>query len=265
MVEGDPVPKSRARFSPRSKTFYTPERTRVYEETIAWKLREVYKGEPNEDWYYGVRAMFRCKGRQRRDVDNLLKTVLDACNTILWADDNQVLEVFGRRSDCEDSPGAEILIYRIEQKAFGSINCQACGKEVRNTYPSIPRLFCSRECSFASSRVTLACSGCGANFKRARSHGANGATAFCSRACYRRSHNASVSCSICGKTKETYYSYAKAAKRWVCSLECYDKSLTQYVHRMTASYPCTTCSGKVTRKEYKQCGRCKFIAARSQV
>jgi Holliday junction resolvase RusA-like endonuclease len=51
---------------------------------------------------------------RRRDVDNLLKSVMDAGNGIVWADDSQVTIATVARRLSRENPGIEIAIRRTE-------------------------------------------------------------------------------------------------------------------------------------------------------
>jgi Holliday junction resolvase RusA-like endonuclease len=51
---------------------------------------------------------------RRRDVDNLLKSVMDAGNGIVWADDSQVTIATVARELSRERPGIEIGVRRIE-------------------------------------------------------------------------------------------------------------------------------------------------------
>jgi Holliday junction resolvase RusA-like endonuclease len=51
---------------------------------------------------------------RRRDVDNLLKSVMDAGNGIVWADDSQVTIATVARELSRERPGIEIAVKRLE-------------------------------------------------------------------------------------------------------------------------------------------------------
>lgn len=115
-VEGSPVAKARARASRDPKTgktrHYTPEKTRVYENLIAWRAMDAMKGrepmcgpiqivltlafEPPKSWSQ-KRKRQACLGHiamtKKPDADNVLKSIKDAMNEIVYKDDAQVVEV----------------------------------------------------------------------------------------------------------------------------------------------------------------------------
>ena len=109
-VLGQPVPKGRPRFDPRSRRAYTPKRTRAYEETIAgigtirrpprWPLGAEYEVEL---------AIFNGT-KLARDGTNILKSVEDALNGIAWHDDKQIRRATWSDSLDRNNPRVEITI-----------------------------------------------------------------------------------------------------------------------------------------------------------
>jgi len=98
-VPGEPVSKSRARFTKRgSKTVaYTPQKTKDGELRVAWAFRQACArlslNPTDREIAYRVESEFHSGTRQRRDVDNMTKLILDGLNGVAWVDDNQVLEI----------------------------------------------------------------------------------------------------------------------------------------------------------------------------
>jgi len=109
-VPGQPIPKARARRG-RSGRWYTPARTRVYEERVGW-----------EAWLAGarpvtgdveVRIVVRGKTRRRKfDLDNIAKAILDGLTGVAYYDDAQVVALEVRWESGE--PSAEVAICRPE-------------------------------------------------------------------------------------------------------------------------------------------------------
>jgi Holliday junction resolvase RusA-like endonuclease len=100
-VHGPPIPKARARVvrnkdaSDVAKTrSYTPAKSAAYEAHVgmmALAARTKVPKWPGLD--RGVRLGLSVRvyrGRKQGDLDNFLKSALDACNGVLWADDWQV-------------------------------------------------------------------------------------------------------------------------------------------------------------------------------
>lgn len=93
-IPGRPVPKARARLG---KHWYTPQRTIDYEERVAahaleararWEKTAARTWPRDASYVIEVRARFG--DRRARDGDNILKSVKDACQKILWDNDRQV-------------------------------------------------------------------------------------------------------------------------------------------------------------------------------
>jgi Holliday junction resolvase RusA-like endonuclease len=100
VVHGPPVPKARARVvrnndptGPKTRSF-TPAKSADYEAHVgmlALAARTKASKWPGLD--RGVRLGLSVRvyrSREQGDLDNFVKSALDACNGILWADDWQV-------------------------------------------------------------------------------------------------------------------------------------------------------------------------------
>lgn len=109
IVVGEPRGKGRPRFTRRGFA-YTDAATRDYETLIACRAAEAMPCPATElpvavrvDIYKGVPKSWS-KAKRRRaldgqeipgkpDLDNVAKAVLDAMNTVVYADDNQVIRL----------------------------------------------------------------------------------------------------------------------------------------------------------------------------
>jgi Holliday junction resolvase RusA-like endonuclease len=107
------VPKGRPRFVRGSGHVYTPTSTQEAEGAIQWAWKTAghpklfgplavtivaYLDRPKHHYGTGKNALNVVRSAPayptaRPDIDNLQKTVLDALNTIAWADDSQVIEI----------------------------------------------------------------------------------------------------------------------------------------------------------------------------
>lgn len=110
-TEGEPVPKSRPRFSvikghPHA---YTPQKTVDAEETLKWLLRGKVRGAPDSKSLFFVRLVFACVDT-KTDGDNLEKLVLDACTGIVWEDDRQVAGCLWHVLRVAANPSTDIAI-----------------------------------------------------------------------------------------------------------------------------------------------------------
>ena len=114
IVKGDPVGKQRPRFNGKTRTTYTPRKTKHYE-TLIRKAYEDTGGSIQDgyislslDVYFAIPKSYT-KGKRlacqhninrpakKPDIDNTLKVVLDALNGVAYEDDKQVVEVICRK------------------------------------------------------------------------------------------------------------------------------------------------------------------------
>ena len=133
VIWGDPKPKGRPRFINTGKfvSTYTPRETRNYEAAI----RQAYKDTNGNLRVFGalraeIIAVFGIpksaskKNRElmatgqifcknKKDCDNLAKTVLDALNKTAYHDDNQVVELFTRK-EYGETPCIKVKLYELE-------------------------------------------------------------------------------------------------------------------------------------------------------
>ena len=136
-VPGLPVPKGRPRFTRRGITF-TPRETLNYENLVRVCYQSACPGRPpvsagvplalHLDAYFplpaGAPKLLRrhlenggaLSMNSRPDLDNLVKTVLDALNRIAWADDGQVAEITARKFRTVDAPR---LVVRVADAVCG--------------------------------------------------------------------------------------------------------------------------------------------------
>jgi len=110
-VEGQPVPKARARLA-RHGHAYTPRRTKEYEELVGWRYKEA--GGPVHDGPVAVRAEFLRYGNVLADLDNLLKAVLDGLNGVAYHDDHQVHYLEASILYMCDEPQAVVTVETID-------------------------------------------------------------------------------------------------------------------------------------------------------
>jgi crossover junction endodeoxyribonuclease RusA len=263
-VPGEPVSKARARFTKYGSAVrsYTPEKTRTAEERMA----VAYRGaggrlEQDADVTFGVTATFYNGTRQRRDVDNMLKLVLDGLNRVAWLDDNQVVEVTGRKRYVGKASPAltEVVVYRVGRIDRDRLTCQQCGVEFLTYASWSARKFCSAECISASRRKARerTCEHCGRAY---HAHGKTRATRFCSVDCSNAAGRIDIPCGTCGTTFSQNRSWA-AQGRVYCSTECshaHDAEVRSSRRTATFRGTCLVCGAGTTRPEYKRCAPCRI-------
>lgn len=90
-VDGEPIVKGRPRFT-KTGHAYTPKATKDAEARVA----EAYNGEMFTG-NIGVELHFFQGSRARKDIDNMVKLVLDGLNGVAWPDDVAVSVCLARR------------------------------------------------------------------------------------------------------------------------------------------------------------------------
>ncbi|WP_404285237.1 RusA family crossover junction endodeoxyribonuclease [Glutamicibacter arilaitensis] len=264
-VHGEPVSKARARFTKQgSKTVaYTPEKTKVGEHAMAAAyLKVAKKFNKDPEAAYAMRAHFYNGTRQRRDVDNMVKLVLDGLNRVAWVDDNQVLEIAARKSFVSKVEARTVVqVYLIGDLELPKKPCAECG-ELFRTYDSwenssSPKIHCSPVCTQAAMKRKLRreCQHCGNEFEAPKS---TSEAMYCSMECSYEGRRTVASCCMCDN--EFTIQRCHVRKRNYCSDEC-KREQDRIVHkeRRSKHFPgtCLICGGGTTRKEYTRCNPCK--------
>jgi crossover junction endodeoxyribonuclease RusA len=108
-VEGDPIPKGRPRAG--SGRVYTPARTRDAEATVGLYARQAMQGRDPVTCDVILEAHFYTKTKRRVDIDNLLKTAMDAIGGIVFVNDDQVVQVTARKHHFPMAPGTVVRVF----------------------------------------------------------------------------------------------------------------------------------------------------------
>jgi Holliday junction resolvase RusA-like endonuclease len=95
-IYAEPVPKGRPRFSRHG--IYTPPKTKIYEERVAWDSKRCWNKQPLKDipieiklWFFFKRPKkITSKTVGKCDLDNLTKSTLDGMQKIVFEDDRQI-------------------------------------------------------------------------------------------------------------------------------------------------------------------------------
>ena len=132
-VEGDPVPKGRPRFARRGQFVqtYTDAKTIDYETHVAMKARqaigasEPLKGALTVFLYlrYAVPPSYSKKRKEaclrgveypkKVDIDNVYKSITDAMQGIVYANDSQIVQAHIKKLYAETA-GANIMVQECE-------------------------------------------------------------------------------------------------------------------------------------------------------
>lgn len=262
-VPGEPASKARPRFDHRgSKSHaYTPAKTKAAEAKVAaCYLAAAHKRGTDPDITYGVLAHFYNGTRQRRDVDNMVKLVLDGLNTVAFPDDVQVVEVVGRKSFVlKKEARTEVVLYRVGEVDRLTKKCEHCDGEFV-TWPSQCEVtkYCSRECREADRRERreVTCKQCGKTFL---AHGKKDASTrkFCSKECRTEYGSVEVVCDWCDKPFKRYRSWIR--KQNYCSDQCSHNAMMKRRHEAKCRPGvCRVCGKGTSRKEYTRCNTCRL-------
>ena len=127
IVPGTPVPKGRPRFTRQGRT-YTPAKTKSYEEQIAILGKAAMNGlEPLKTpvavlvtVFFAIPASYSQKRREaclsgaekhtkRPDLDNIVKTITDGMNGVVYHDDAQIVRLLAQKDYCHEAM-VEVLI-----------------------------------------------------------------------------------------------------------------------------------------------------------
>lgn len=118
IVTGKPIGKQRPRFTKAGRC-YTPNETKDYEN----RIRQAYiTASNNFKFENGVQIVVRAYYRKAKsnksdfvnikpDIDNVIKSVLDALNGIAYDDDKQICSVIGHKAWAKSEPFIEVEIY----------------------------------------------------------------------------------------------------------------------------------------------------------
>ena len=265
---GDPLSKQRPRLSlNKGGTVYTPKKTKEAEEAIAWQVKA---SSPalfcDSETLFGIRLIFCQATYQRRDIDNMVKLVLDSCDNVVWKDDNQVVEINAYKipNVGEQFARTEICIYRVGSLENEFSTCPTCGKRFR-THPSwkkANRQYCSRSCSGYAQRkrAKRICLTCKKEFEYLLCYRAN--RQFCSQECrlkYLGDARLKCICQNCGK--EFSIPPNKRFRNVVyCSETCRISFSRKHITKTPENQRgiCSICGKPTSRKTYTLCLACSL-------
>lgn len=112
VIPGPPQPKERPRRG-RLGRWYTPDATKRYERHVKG-CAVAAKMAHGECWpmgaAYRVKMLVWFQDLRRRDLDNVVKAVLDGLNGVLWDDDSQVVELSIGRAVDRDRPRVDVVV-----------------------------------------------------------------------------------------------------------------------------------------------------------
>jgi Holliday junction resolvase RusA-like endonuclease len=147
-IAGEPRSKARPRFGGNGRV-YTPRKQVEAEALLGWHFRRAFR-EPLSGNLAVVCLFFRST-HGRVDVDNMLKHVMDAANTIVWHDDYQVTGMVGAVDLDRERPRTVIGIARhvstMTRDGIPERTCAHCGKAFAVQAHTSKQATCSRSCA----------------------------------------------------------------------------------------------------------------------
>ena len=114
-IEEKAIGKSRPRFNYRTKTTYTPSKTKNFEELVRWNFRNKYNVEleasykpfiakitaiytpPKSTGKKKLQELIGTPYTKKADIDNVVKLILDALNGLAYKDDAQVYKLYAEQ------------------------------------------------------------------------------------------------------------------------------------------------------------------------
>ena len=114
-VEGNPVPKQS--FKKGKRGGYTPARVKAWQDLVAIRAKNTM-ALFNVDMMWGdveIELIFWRADRRKVDFDNLSKAVCDACNKIVWDDDEQVVKATICKRYSKEKPGVMVMVREMAE------------------------------------------------------------------------------------------------------------------------------------------------------
>ena len=117
-IPGKPVPKGRPRFSRRTGEAHTPDKTKAYEKHVklhAWAAVHMTPPDEQKGWPVKKKQLYcdlwiYIAPEQRCDSDNIVKSILDGCEGVLYRNDSQVLPRVQRYERNSSNPRVELRV-----------------------------------------------------------------------------------------------------------------------------------------------------------
>lgn len=254
VIPDEPVSKSRHRMGLRGGRVvsYKDAKTTNAQARVGQCYLAACDGlEPNAVTGFTVYMTFYVKRRQRRDVDNFIKLILDGLTPLAWGDDSQVTEIHARIVHGSDDPRTEVSIASNDDLPdWKRRTCDYCGTAFHAYASTSSQRFCNRKCAYASRTKT--CEGCGKQYHKTDDH--RGAK-FCSQECYVKSKQVELECSQCGA--HFWRAASRKTKHAFCSDDCFT-FYWQAQRKSAAVGVCMDCGGPTTKKTYLRCQPCRF-------
>ena len=118
-VTGTPRSKQSFRYTANGGG-YTPHTTKAWQNQVGWEAKIAMQGKNPHSGPVSVDLLFVIPGtKQKMDLDNLSKNVLDGMKEIVYADDNQVFRLLIEKRYTKDKkivpPGVHIIVRSLAE------------------------------------------------------------------------------------------------------------------------------------------------------
>ena len=137
VVYGEPIPQGRPRFTKTGHT-YDPQRSRNYKQLVRFWVTQYLKKidgfTPYENalcvdltFYLGIptswskqkriqasQGVIRPTSKRLGDLDNIVKSVTDACTGLLWVDDSIITDLSARKRYTAELARVEMVIKEVQ-------------------------------------------------------------------------------------------------------------------------------------------------------
>ena len=265
-VQGEPRSKARPRFSTRNGKVvaYTPRDTKTAEDRYRVAYLQAARAIETDPFAaFTVEATFYCGTTQRRDVDNMLKAVLDGLHKTAWPDDAQVVEVVGRKTYVPKSEArSEVTVRKVGELNMPIAQCVECGEKFK-TYDSTghDREYCSQTCRMTAMRRPRLrnCAHCNAQFE---AHSGARRQDYCSPSCANEARKVEHECITCGAAfKINRSSKSTMACSRVCLAEL-ERARPKATAPDGRTGRCVSCGGVTSKKKYTHCQACRWSQPR---
>jgi crossover junction endodeoxyribonuclease RusA len=107
-LPGRPVAKERPRFNKKTGRVFTPKRTRDFEGLI--QLAALSQRVAPLEGDLEMEVCLYLPDKRRRDLDNLLKTLMDGGNGCLYHDDSQVTRIVVEKHVDRERPRTRVAV-----------------------------------------------------------------------------------------------------------------------------------------------------------
>jgi len=115
-IPGNPVANQRPRMG--RGYVYTPRKSKEYKELVASYIRSKYRHAPDENNKFGLKATFYRSNKQRIDIDNLIKNLMDGITIAsVWKDDSQLQELSAEIFLADKEPRVVFTLYLVSDNS----------------------------------------------------------------------------------------------------------------------------------------------------